>query len=345
MNDDERYMKRCLELAQRGLGFVAPNPMVGAVIVYQNKVIGEGYHEAFGQAHAEVNAVNSVADKSVLSESTIYVSLEPCAHFGKTPPCADLLIKHNFKRVVIATKDSFSKVSGMGIERIKKAGIAVDLGILETEAREINRRFFTFHEKRRPYIILKWAQTKNGNIDILRYGNNTGITWITKPETKQLVHKWRSEESGILIGKNTAINDNPSLTVRAWTGKNPTRILLDSQLEVSPNNTIFDSSAPTIVFNTKRESFDSTNTSFIQLTKLKIPEILKSLHELAIQSVIIEGGKKVLESFIESNLWDEARILIGNTTIEQGVQAPLLFKKPQTEYCFGTDLVQIYRNS
>ena len=348
MNLHEFYMRRCLELAQLGLGSVAPNPMVGAVIVLDDKVIGEGYHEIFGGPHAEVNAIGAVKDKSVLNNATIYVSLEPCSHHGKTPPCADLIIKHGFKKVVIGCQDTFSEVSGKGVQRLKDAGIEVEIGILEHEARNLNKRFFTFHEDHRPYIILKWAQSQNGYIDIQRSDNNTGIHWITQPETKKLVHKWRSEEMAILVGKNTVLNDNPSLTVRNWKGANPVRIVLDSNLEIPNNASILNDVAPTIVLNKIQNGADKT-IQYIKLKDMQPKNILDSLYQLNIQSIIIEGGKTVLQAFINKDLWDEARILIGINPIDNGEKAPILERNSNNAsiHCskFGKDQIEIVRRS
>lgn len=341
MNTDELFMKRCLELAYLGVGAVFPNPMVGAVIVHQGKIIGEGYHKKYGEAHAEVNAVNSVKDTSLLSEATIYVSLEPCAHFGKTPPCADLLVLHKFKKVVIACQDTFSEVSGKGIERLKNAGIEVVVGVLEQEARELNHRFFTFHEQKRPYVILKWAQTKDGFIDRNRTQHEKGINWITGKGTKQLVHKWRSEEMAILVGKTTVLNDNPSLTVREWRGNNPIRIILDSSLEIPENVAVFSKDAPTIVFNTKQNREEGT-TRWIKLENNSIAEILAELYRQNIQSVIVEGGKKILESFLDNGVWDEARILIGNTEFKEGIKAPLPTSRKMHSFQLEEDTIEIH---
>lgn len=316
--------------------------MVGAVIVYQNQIIGEGYHQYFGGPHAEVNAIESVENKDLLKEASIYVSLEPCSHFGKTPPCSDLIIKYRLKRVVIACVDSFAQVSGAGIEKLKKAGVDVTIGVLEQEARSLNKRFFTFHEQKRPYVILKWAQSADGYIDRLREEDELGVFWITQKETKQLTHQWRSEESAILIGKNTALNDNPRLTVREVDGKNPIRILLDSHLEVPSTNLLFSDDAPSIIFNTKFSKIEGTN-QWIQLIDMNPKTILNTLFKLEIQSVIIEGGKAVLTSFIDANCWDEARILTGNKSINRGLKAPKLNQTLEVEYKYGEDTIQVFK--
>ncbi len=340
---DEFYIQRCINLALKGKGHVAPNPMVGAVIVHNDTIIGEGYHQQYGQPHAEVNAVNAVEDKYLLSQSTIYVSLEPCSHFGKTPPCSDLIIHHRFRRVVIGCVDTFSEVSGKGIQRLKNAGIEVIVGVLEAECRALNKRFFTFHEKKRPYVILKWAQTPDGFIDKKREGNKAGINWITQQETKKLVHQWRAEEAAILVGKNTALNDNPSLTVREAEGRNPVRILLDSQLTVPGDFNIFSNEAPTLVLNTMH-SETAGNVEWIKVHEMTPKAILETIHQRNIQSVIIEGGKNTLESFILSGLWDEARVLIGTEAFNDGLKAPVLPLSPVSETTFGSDTVLIFEN-
>ena len=344
MNTNEHFMQRCFQLAQLGFGKVSPNPMVGAVIVHEGKIIGEGYHQQYGEAHAEVNAVNAVADKSLLKESTIYVSLEPCAHHGKTPPCADLLVKQKFKKVVIACTDTFSEVSGKGIQRLKDAGIEVIVDVLEQNGRNLNKRFFTFHEKKRPFVILKWAQTSDGFIDKTRKQGEQGINWITQPSTKQLVHKWRAEEDAILVGKNTAINDNPSLTVRDWPGKNPVRILLDSNLEVPTNSHLLDNTTQTFVFNLIKNELIQ-NIHYVQLDAMNAQVILEKLYQHNIQSIIIEGGYQTLQSFITANLWDEARVLIGNIAFKTGVNAPLLNQELMaSKSTVGSDSLNIYKN-
>lgn len=344
MNFDEKYLLRCLELAKNGLGNVAPNPMVGCVIVFDGKIIGEGYHQEYGKAHAEVNAIHSVKDKSLLKRSTLYVNLEPCAHFGKTPPCANLIIEYNIPRVVIGCVDSFSEVSGKGIEKLKNAGIDVSVGVLEKESLELNKRFFTFHNKKRPYIILKWAETKDGYIDVERINEIAGQTnnevdnWITSPLSKQLVHKWRSEESAIMVGTNTALNDNPQLNVREWKGKNPTRVVVDLHDRLPQNLYVFDKSVPTLVFSlTKQEQ--ENNLTFVKIndSKYLIKEILDELYKRNIQSIIIEGGATLLQSFIDLNYWDEARIFVGNRKFTTGLKAPSLKGNLLTEELIDVD--------
>jgi len=316
------FMQRCLELALLGMGDVAPNPMVGCVIVHNESIIGEGYHQKYGEAHAEVNAIRSVKQTELLEQSTLYVSLEPCAHFGKTPPCSDLIIQHRIPRVIIGTIDRFAKVAGKGIERMQNAGIEVEVGVLEEECRELNRRFFTFHEKKRPYIILKWAQTLDGFIDTDRT-ETEHPSWITNALAKRLVHKQRSEESAILIGTNTAEFDNPSLTVREWIGNQPVRLVIDRHGRLDVGLHIFDQKAPTWVF-TGVEQPDRENLKMIRLHPEQnvIPQLLTELYHRNILSVIVEGGSQLLNSFLELGLWDEAFVYTGNQFFGKGVEAP-----------------------
>jgi diaminohydroxyphosphoribosylaminopyrimidine deaminase/5-amino-6-(5-phosphoribosylamino)uracil reductase len=319
-------MKRCLQLAAMGSGTVAPNPLVGAVLVYDEKIIGEGYHQKYGEAHAEVNCINSVAevDKDIIALSTLYVSLEPCAHFGKTPPCTDLIIKNKIPHVVIGCRDSFAAVDGKGIERLKAAGINVTLGIFETACRELNKRFFTFHEKKRPYIILKWAQSSNGKIG----AQDSSNLKISNEFTDRLVHQWRTEEAAILVGTNTARLDDPALTARLWPGNNPLRLVIDLELKLPGHLKLLDSSAKTIVFNYTRQDVTET-PAYHQLSKTEdVPEqILSVLYVMQVQSLIVEGGSKLLQSFIDAGLWDEARVITNSTlVIEEGLDAPVLKK-------------------
>ena len=338
----ELYMHRCIELAQNGSGNVSPNPMVGAVVVHDDMIVGEGYHQNYGEAHAEVNAIKAVNDKSLLSEATIYVSLEPCAHFGKTPPCSDLIIESKIPNVVIGCTDPFAQVAGKGIEKLKNAGVTVILGILEKECLELNKRFFTFHEKKRPYIILKWAQSQDGFMDKKRTDPCPTINWITQPNTKQLTHKWRSEEDAILIGKNTAISDNPELTARAVDGKNPIRIVIDRKLELAKDLRIFNTVAKTIILNELKNEGNESILYRKILFESFFDELGKICAENDITSLIIEGGAFTLNQFIEKDLWDEARVLTGNPFFAEGVKAPQLNIKPAEKFTFGKDKITYY---
>ncbi len=335
---DELFMIRALELAENGRGSVSPNPMVGCVIVHENAIIGEGYHQIYGGPHAEVNAVNSVENEELLKNSTVYVTLEPCAHWGKTPPCANLLVEKKVKKVVIAASDSNPLVGGKGIEILKNAGIEVEPSVLEKEARRQNRRFFTQIEKQRPYVILKWAQTHDGFVA----RDNFSSKWISGAQSRQLVHKWRAEEDAILVGKNTALHDNPSLNVRDWAGKNPVRIVLDSNLELSPELKLFDQSIPTICYNSiKTES--SENLEFVNLgASFSVADILKDLQSRKIQSLIVEGGSKVLAKFIQGEFWDEARVFTGKPKFGTGIPAPILNQYPAETLSIGKDILNIY---
>jgi len=331
------YMRRALELAEWGRGYVSPNPKVGCVIVHQDRIIGEGWHRAYGGPHAEVHAINSVENQSLLPESTVYVTLEPCAHWGKTPPCANLLEEKKVKKVIIAAVDSNLLVGGKGIEILKNAGIAVETGVLEEKARWQNRRFFTQIEKQRPYVILKWAQTEDG----LVARENFDSKWISNAQSRQLVHKWRAEEDAILVGKNTAAYDNPRLDVRDWVGKNPIRVVLDSHLGLPKNLNLFDQSIPTLIFNTvKSETIE--NLEWIRLSEINPKVILKELHSRKIQSLIVEGGSQVLSQFIESGLWDEARVFTAPTRFDRGIAAPTLNQNPSETLSIDTDRLDIY---
>ena len=340
------YMKRCLQLAANGLQAAMPNPSVGAVIVHNNVIIGEGYTSEYGGNHAEVNAIHSVKDKSLLKESTIYVSLEPCSHFGKTPPCSDLIIKHSIPKVVIGTIDPFAKVAGKGIEKLQNAGCEVILGVLEDECIASNKRFFTFHQHKRPYIILKWAQTQDGFIDKIRQENDPiQPNWITNTFSRQLVHKWRSEEAAILVGTNTAITDNPKLNTRDWHGKNPVRIVLDKSLRIPSSYSLFDQTIKTIVL-TEKQNKNSENIIFelIDFSKKIAQQICTVLYTHELQSVIIEGGKQTLQTFIDANLWDEARVFTGNVLFQAGIEAPTFAGKLQTEQTILDNSLHIFTN-
>lgn len=312
------------------------------MIVHNATIIGEGWHYQAGRAHAEVNAINSVKDKSLLKDATIYVSLEPCSHFGKTPPCANLIIEHQIKNVVIGCVDSFSEVSGKGIEKLKAHGHNVTVGVLEDECLSLNKRFFTFHNKKRPFIMLKWAQTADG---FIAPDNNSEITWITNSYSRQLVHKLRAEEQAILVGTQTAVTDNPKLNCRTWKGKNPVRIVLDRTLRIPNNHHLFDNSITTIVF-TEIERTNSTHLIYetVDFSKNIAPQICDVLYKHQIQSVIIEGGSKTLQSFIDTNLWDEARVFIGNTHFKSGIKAPEFKAKLTASKTIKEDRLLIYNN-
>ena len=347
---DEMYMARCLQVAKNGFGTTFPNPMVGCVIVHKNKIIGEGFTSPFGGSHAEVNAIKSVLDKSLLPESTIYVSLEPCSHYGKTPPCADLIVSHGIHRAVIGCKDPHEKVAGKGIAKLKKGGCEVVKGVLEKECREHHRRFLNFHTKKRPYIILKWAETKDGFLapfDEAR-SKNPEPFWISNSHSKQLVHQWRSEEQGILVGTNTVLDDNPKLNVRLWEGSSPTRIVLDRNLRIPSDFHVMGTSIKTIVLT---EVSDSTKHKkdlqyeLVDFSKPLAKQICDALYKHQVLSVIIEGGAQTLETFIEADLWDEARVIVGNAVFENGIVAPKIEKKVYSSTAITSDQLKIYRNA
>ncbi|MDD2797102.1 MAG: bifunctional diaminohydroxyphosphoribosylaminopyrimidine deaminase/5-amino-6-(5-phosphoribosylamino)uracil reductase RibD [Bacteroidales bacterium] len=329
---EEIYIQRCLQLAAQGREKAAPNPMVGAVIVHNGKIIGEGFHTACGFAHAEVEAINSVADHSLLKESTMYVSLEPCSHYGKTPPCAKLIIEKQIPKVVIGTLDPFPAVSGNGVKMLEAAGVNVRVGVNVEECRSLNKAFFCFLEKKRPYIVLKWAQTKDGFIDKIRNeGEKPHPTPISNEMTRTHVHKLRSELQSILVGTNTAINDNPSLTVRFWSGNNPTRLLLDRKLRVPSNSILFNGKVPTLIF-TEKEKENSTNCEYVRIDFSNNPvlEILNILYRRNIQSLLVEGGRQLLQSFIDFDLWDEVQVEVADLTFDDGIAAPKFEATPHS---------------
>lgn len=324
MENNIRYMQRCLEIAWLGAGYTAPNPMVGCVIVHRGKIIGEGYHMEYGGPHAEVHAIRSVSHPELLRESTLYVNLEPCSHFGKTPPCADLILQSKIPRVVIGTMDPNEEVSGRGIEKLRSGGVLVETGILQEECRWVNRQFFTWHEKKRPHVILKWAQTTDGFIDALREpGQPVQPVWISNELSRRLVHKYRTEVSSILIGTNTALNDNPSLTVRSWSGKSPLRLVIDRRGILPGNLNVFDGTVPTLVF-TEQETDSKPGVEFVntRFESDSIARILSELYQRKVQSVLVEGGAYTLQQFIDSELWDEARIFSGGGIFGAGTRAP-----------------------
>lgn len=319
------YMGRCIELALKGKGFTSPNPMVGAVVVHEGKIIGEGYHRKAGEAHAEVNAIASVRDQSLLSKSTLYVSLEPCSHYGKTPPCAELIIRKRIPRVVIGSLDPFPEVSGRGVEMLLKAGVEVLTGILETEAKALNKVFMTFQEKQRPYIILKWAQSADGFIDRERDDYSTPPVLLSSAESRRRVHQLRSEVSAILVGTRTALLDNPSLSVRHWSGSDPVRLVVDRHLCIPSHYHLLDGTIPTVVF-TSRPARNVNNITYISLVPEQpvLPQILSYLKEQKLDSLLVEGGAALLRSFLSEGLWDEIRVETAPCLLSQGVKAPAL---------------------
>lgn len=337
---DEIYIKRCIELAQKALGKTYPNPLVGSVIVYNGEIIGEGYHKKAGEPHAEINAINSVKNPELLKDSTIYVSLEPCSYFGKTPPCANKIIEIGFKKVVIGTLDSHEKVNGKGEKLIEDAEIEVVSGILDEECKELNKRFFTFHQKKRPFIVLKWAQSGDGFMD-----KDFKPFQIGNPLTKQFVHQLRREEHAILVGTNTALHDNPSLTTREVVGRNPVRILIDFDLKIPENFNVFNVEAPTLVLNSIKNSVEG-HIQFIKIEKENfIENLMKTLYERQIQSVLVEGGRFTLQQFIDAGIWDEAIIIRNkNLELENGTHAPNFPAKSYKTEIFRNNNVKFYKN-
>lgn len=338
-------MNRCLQLAQLGAGYVAPNPMVGAVLLYNDIIIGEGYHQQFGGPHAEVNCINSVVveNKQFICKSIMYVSLEPCAHFGKTPPCADLIIQHQIPEVVIACRDSFEKVNGHGIQKLKEAGVSVTEGVLEKQAQELNKRFFTFHEKKRPYIFLKWAQSNDGFMAKQGFEKVA----ISNEISNRYTHRLRAHEAAIIVGTNTAIYDNPSLTGRLWSGKNPVRIIIDKQLRLPQEAAAFNENAPLIILNhIKEEKRDNIYFHKIDKNENMLNNLMQFLYENNLNSLIVEGGAVLLQSFIQQSLWDEA-IVINNSTLNlgNGIVAPSLpLEKSVQHFSIYSDQIKLYRN-
>lgn len=341
------YMQKTLQLAKFGWPKVAPNPMVGCVIVKDGVIIAEGYHKEYGKAHAEVNAISVLSPDFDFTDCTLYVNLEPCSHKGKTPPCSDLLVKKKFKKVVICNTDTNPLVGGKGIERLKKAGIEVESGVLESEGRELNKRFFTFHEKKRPYIILKWAQTKDGFISKTPIPQNKNENWITGEESKKLVHEWRAQEQAIMVGTTTVLNDNPELTVRLTEGKNPIRVVIDRELKLNSDFNIFNDTAETLVFT----EFEKTSTNTTKYFKIDFKEkvleqILSKLYTLNISSIIIEGGTTLLQSFINENQWDEARVFINpDKSFGSGIKAPAFDLSKAHQQKSGADNLFTMKNT
>jgi len=342
--NDKKYMKRALELAALARGNTSPNPLVGAVIVHQDKIIGEGFHTEAGKPHAEPVAIASVRERHLLKEACMYVTLEPCSHHGRTPPCVERIISEKIPRVVIGATDTSSKVNGRGIKILREAGISVTPGVLEEESRELNRRFFTYHEKGRPYIILKWARTADGFIDRIRLDNKKGPNWITGVEERILVHKWRSEEDAILIGDTTACNDDPALDVRLWTGKNPRRFVLSECAGLPPALKIFKGEPPAVIFTSKKSLKDSKAVYVLLKDREKaLEEVMNYMHAEEIQSVMIEGGNIVLSQFIEAGLWDEARIFTGNILFREGLESPRIEGDIIAKYSFPSSRLEFIK--
>lgn len=344
------FMRRCLELATEAEGATAPNPMVGAVIVHQGRIIGEGKHAYFGGPHAEVVAIESVADKSLLPHSTLYVSLEPCCHYGKTPPCTVRIIAEGIPHVVVAAVDPFSRVHGAGVQQLQAAGIKVEIGMMEQEARNLNRFFYTYHEKKRPHIFFKWAESLDGFIDRKRHNKEESPAQITGETMRAWVHRWRAHTQAIMVGTNTVLLDNPSLTVRNWSGSHPLRVTFDRTSRLYPSLSIFNDEAPTLLFVEKGHVGKEHYGANVLVKELDFgenreEELLTILYELQIQSLMIEGGSTLIERFVNKGLWDEAYALIGNMTLGHGVQAPRVGIRHETKELLGDSQVLFYRNS
>lgn len=338
------YMSRCLDIAKRGLGCVSPNPLVGAVLVVGDRIIGEGWHQEYGHAHAEVNAVAAVSDsdRPLLEQATLYVNLEPCNHHGKTPPCVDLILTHKIPKVIVCNVDSNPLVGGKGIARLRENGVEVLTGVLEKEGRVLNRRFFTMIERKRPYVILKYAQTKDGFFA----KNDDQQHWITTPISKQLVHLWRSQEDAILVGKRTALIDNPKLSNRFFAEDlQPLRVVIDRELEVPQSHFVYDQSLPTLIVNAvKNDKQNNIEFLCVEFEQDFLQQLLTQLYKRNIQSILIEGGATTLQYFIAQNLWDEARVLTGSTSFQDGIKAPIISGSLEKEFSLGSDLISIYTN-
>lgn len=352
MHNHEMYMLRCIELASKGAGMVAPNPLVGSVLVHENKIIGEGWHQKYGAAHAEVNAIESVNNKTLIASSTLYVNLEPCSHFGKTPPCVNFIVESKIPRVVIGMTDPYEQVSGKGIRILKDAGVEVFIGVLKQDCEYLNRRFIKFVTQKQPYVILKWAQTKDGFIapdaSELSAAEFEIKRHITGFVVQKLVHKWRSEEDSILVGNKTIMSDNPALNVRAWTGRNPLRITIDRDNKLNAGDfKFFDGQQPTMVFCEKQPNRKIANLEFVVINfEHEIwPQILSALYERNIQSLIIEGGTFTLNSIIKTKFWDEIQVFTTNALLKNGVEAPIINGKLVSESVIDKSYLRIYHNA
>ncbi len=336
-------MRQVLELAARGFGSVTPNPMVGCVICFGSQVLAEAFHHRYGGPHAEANAIRLVGkpNLSLLKESTVYVNLEPCAHYGKTPPCVNLLIEHRVKEVVIGTLDPNPMVNGKGADKLSQAGIKVTIGVLEEECRELNKRFFTFHEKRRPYVILKWAETADG----FMARKDKKPEWISGEDAQTLVHEWRADEMAVMVGTETALHDDPELNVRHVLGRSPIRVVLDRSLRLPSTLNLFNGGIPTVVFTSKTAS-SKHNLDYIQIdfNANVLEQLLAHLYNMNVQSLLVEGGARVISSFIEAGLWDEARVFKSQKSWGEGIAAPHAEVEPVSEEMVGEDRLQVFRN-
>ena len=341
--NDRVFMERCLMLASKALGSAAPNPMVGALVVYRNKIVGEGWHKKAGGAHAEVHALNAVSNLVPIDKTTLYVNLEPCSHFGKTPPCADLIIGKGIKKVVIASRDPNPLVAGKGIKKLKAAGITVIENVMKAEAEYLNRRFYTFYQKKRPYIVLKWAETADGFLAPLMKKEKKPF-WISNAHSKQKVHQWRTEESAILVGVQTVIEDNPLLTARDWPGKHPLRMVLDPNNRIPKESKLLHDGLPTVVFSNQKSKVNPKQTTLQILTPFNLDQLMTYCYEKKITSIFVEGGKKTLTSFLTAKLWDEARVFRSQKEIEKGLEAPKLQKNFSKAEQIKEDLLKIYFN-
>lgn len=353
--EDEKFMLRCLDLAIQGQGEVAPNPMVGAVLVHDNIIIGEGFHQSFGKSHAEPNAIRNLVRKELLHEATLYINLEPCSHFGKTPPCANLIIEKNIPKVIIGTTDPNKLVAGNGIKLLKEAGIEVITGVLENKCKALNKRFFTWHIHKRPYIILKWARSADGFIDLERPANSpVGPNWITSQTARTLVHKWRAEEQAIMVGTTTVLKDNPRLNIRDWSGKNPLRVVIDKKLKLNTHYHLLDDSQETLIFTEMAPTLSGkdvtgakSKTRYASITFDDTAELqmLDFLYRMNIQSLIIEGGAYTLNRFIEKGLWDEARVFTGSVLFSGGVKSPEISGKSIKSHIIGNSQLHLINNT
>lgn len=341
-----QYMQRAIAIAKKGTRQAYPNPSVGAIVVCNGVIIGEGYTNAYGGSHAEVNAINSVKDQSLLSKATLYVTLEPCSHYGKTPPCANLIVAKQIPKIYIGCVDTFSKVAGKGIQLLLASGCEVHVGVLEEECEELHKRFFTFHNKKRPYVLLKWAETRDGFIDkdrtVTAY-EEAQPTWISNELSRQKVHQIRAQEHAILVGTNTALKDNPTLTTRSFGGESPVRILIDKSLKVPQSYHLYNGAVKTLVFTEQEATHEHVIFKKINFNENILSQLLTALYEENIQSVLVEGGRQLLTTFIAQKLWDEAKVFVGDSLFESGVLAPELEGELVRIQHFGEDFLKHYR--